>query len=146
MRRAIAAALLASTMLAGLAAPAWAAGGGGHGGSEEGGGEISGRTMDAPYIAVPVVRDGRLRNYLFVSIRIDVSPGVDLWSTREKAHFVRDALVRVSHQSQLANPENDNELNEELALQVYRDAIVEVLGERAVGGVSILSYNSSIGR
>src|SRR6185436_12785034 len=72
MKRAIAAALIASTLLAGLsnaratehgkaAEPA------GHG--ENGGGDVS-RTMDAPFLAVPVIRDGQLVNYLFVSIRV----------------------------------------------------------------------------
>lgn len=147
MKRAIAAALIASTLLAGLsnaratehgkaAEPA------GHG--ENGGGDVS-RTMDAPFLAVPVIRDGQLVNYLFVSIRVQISPHVDLWRTRERAQFLRDALVRASHATTLADPSDNNALNQALAIQVYRAAAVQTLGAQAVAGVTIVSTYSSLG-
>ncbi|MGE0047281.1 MAG: hypothetical protein AB7J28_13950 [Hyphomonadaceae bacterium] len=135
MRRAIAAALIASTMLAGLSAanaqPAANA-------EAE-----SARTMDAPYIAVPVVRQGRLVNYLFVSVRVDIAPGVDLWRTRERAHFLRDALVRAAHQGQLAHATRDDQLNQPAAIAAFRTAAQSALGARAVRGVAIVSVQSS---
>jgi hypothetical protein len=141
--RAIAAAMLASTLLAGLANAA------GHEESanakEEEGEQLSSRSMDAPYLAVPVVRDGRLVNYLFVSIRIQISPNVDLWQTRERAQFLRDALVRASHANNLADPNDNNALNETRAIEVYRAAAVQALGDRAVVGVSIVATYSSQG-
>ncbi len=84
-------------------------------GKAEEGAATSSRSMDAPYLAVPVVRDGRLVNYLFVSIRIEIAPAVDLWRTRERAQFLRDALVRASHANDLADPHDNNALNEALA-------------------------------
>ena len=114
--------------------------------AEEGGGEQhSARSMDAPYLAVPVVRDGQLVNYLFVSMRIEIAQGVDLWETRERAHFLRDALVRASHANDLAAPNDNNALNEARAIEVYRAAAVQALGERAVAGVSIVATYSSQG-
>jgi hypothetical protein len=141
--RAIAAAMLASTLLAGLAN---ASGPSEKAKEEEAGGEqLSSRSMDAPYLAVPVVREGQLVNYLFVSIRIEIAAGVDLWQTRERAHYLRDALVRASHGTDLADPEDNNALNEARALEVYRAAAVQALGERAVSGVSIVATYSSQG-
>ncbi|UPT64761.1 MAG: hypothetical protein M0D54_09835 [Hyphomonadaceae bacterium JAD_PAG50586_4] len=101
--------------------------------------------MDAPYLAVPVMRDGVLVNYLFVSIRIEIAQGVDLWQTREKAHFLRDALVRASHANDLSDPQNNNALNEARAIQVYRAAAAQALGAQAVAGVSIVATYSSQG-
>ena len=101
--------------------------------------------MDAPYLAVPVLRDGQLVNYLFVSIRIQISPHVDLWRTRERAQFLRDALVRASHATALADPNDNNALNQALAIQVYRAAAVQTLGAQAVAGVTIISTYSSLG-
>ena len=146
IKRAMAAALLASTLMAGLAA-ARAEDHGGAAAKEKGGqpGEDASRSMDAPYLAVPVVRDGRLVNYLFVSLRIQISPHVDLWRTREKAQFLRDALVRASHANQLSDPNDPNKLNETLALQVYRAAAVQSLGAQAVSGLSVVSVYSSLG-
>lgn len=147
LARAMAAALVASTLLAGLANAS--GGGGGSTGKEKGAeGEeaaASSRSMDAPYLAVPVVRDGQLVNYLFVSIRIEIAPGVDLWRTRERAHFLRDALVRASHANDLSDPADNNALNDARAIAVYRAAAVEALGAQAVGGVSIVATYSSQG-
>lgn len=143
--RAVAAAMIASTLLAGLAnasGPKTKAKG--EEAAEEGGASSS-RSMDAPYLAVPVVRNGVLVNYLFVSLRIEIAQGVDLWRTREQAHFVRDALVRASHSTDLADPNDNNVLNEARALQVYRAATIQVLGERAVGPITIVATYSSQG-
>lgn len=145
LARAMAAALIASTLLAGLAN----ASGGSSTGKEKGGeGEeaaASSRSMDAPYLAVPVVRNGQLVNYLFVSIRIEIAPGVDLWRTRERAHFLRDALVRASHANDLSDPEDNNALNDARAIAVYHAAAVEALGAQAVGAISIVATYSSQG-
>jgi hypothetical protein len=146
--RAIAAAMVASTLLAGLANAS--GGGGGHekekAKSEEGADPTTtARSMDAPYLAVPVVRDGHLVNYLFVSLRIEIAQGVDLWQTRERAHFLRDALVRASHSHDLADPEDNNALNEARAIQVYRAAAIQALGAEAIGAVTIVATYSSQG-
>lgn len=145
MKRAIIAAMIASTLMAGLAAANPPAPKGGHGGGGSDEAAASGRSMDAPYLAVPVVRDGRLMNYLFVSVRFEIAPSVDLWRTREQAQFLRDALVRAAHANQLASATNPNQLDEARAIQVFRTAAVQVLGERAVGRVSIVSSYSSVG-
>jgi hypothetical protein len=148
MKRAIAAALIASTLLAGLSAaraeehPKAGAPASGHGQNNA---TDASRSMDAPYLAVPVVRNGRLVNYLFVSLRIQISPRVDLWRTRERAQFLRDALVRASHATDLADPNNNNLLNQQLALQVYRQAAIQTLGAQAVAGIAIVSTYSSLG-
>ncbi|MDX2237258.1 MAG: hypothetical protein NW203_06810 [Hyphomonadaceae bacterium] len=136
MRRAIAAALIASTLLAGLSAaraqPAAA----------EADADAA-RSMDAAYIAVPVVRDGRLVNYIFVSLRVDIAPGVDLWRTREKAHFLRDALVRAAHRTPMVSAADDDALDRPVALAAFRAAAQEALGARAVRGLSIVEVQSS---
>jgi hypothetical protein len=144
MKRAIAMALIASTLLGGLAVARAEEHGGGAAEPHAQGGDVT-RTMDAQYLAVPVVRDGRLVNYLFVSIRIQIAPGVDLWRTREKAQFLRDALVRASHANALADPNDANALNQTLAIQVYRQAAAQTLGAQAVAGVTIVSTYSSLG-
>jgi len=143
--RAVAAAFIASTLMAGLASASGGSSEGKEKGEEGAEAGASSRSMDAPYLAVPVVRDGQLVNYLFVSIRIEIAPGVDLWQTRERAHFLRDALVRASHANDLANPTDNNALNEARAIEVYRAAAVQALGAPAIGGVSIVATYSSQG-
>lgn len=142
--RAIAAAMIASTLLAGLANASGPSKAKEKGEAEEGA-QTSARSMDAPYLAVPVVRNGNLVNYLFVSIRIEIAQGVDLWRTRERAHFLRDALVRASHSNDLVDPNDSNALNEARALEVYRAAAIQALGENAVGPITIVATYSSQG-
>lgn len=136
MKRAIAAALVASTLLSGLAAQR------AHAQPHAENTDVA-RSMDAAYIAVPVVRDGVLVNYLFVSLRVDISPSVDLWRTRERAHFLRDALVRAAHRASLADPHADDRLNTPLALATFRTAAAEALGAAAVRNLTITSCYSS---
>ena len=136
IRRAAAAALIASTLLSGLSVAR---------AQPQGGGEAAdvARTMDAPFIAVPVVRNGRLVNYVFVSLRVDIAPGVDIWRTREKAHFLRDALVRAAHRTPLADPTNDDAINRPAALASFRAAAEQALGARAVRNITIVHTQSS---
>jgi hypothetical protein len=143
--RAIAAAMVASTLLAGLANASGPSAKVKAKGEAESGEQMSSRSMDAPYLAVPVVREGELVNYLFVSLRIEINQGVDLWRTREQAHFLRDVLVRASHGADLADPNDSNALNEARAIEVYRAAAIQALGERAVGAITIVSTYSSLG-
>lgn len=143
--RAIAAAMIASTLLAGLANASGSPAKAKEKGEAEEGAQTSARSMDAPYLAVPVVRNGQLVNYLFVSIRIEIAQGVDLWRTREKAHFLRDYLVRASHANDLVDPSDSNALNEVRALEVYRAAAIQALGENAVGPITIVATYSSQG-
>lgn len=143
--RAIAAAMIASTLLAGLANASGPPAKGKAKGEAEEGEQLSSRSMDAPYLAVPVVRDGQLVNYLFVSIRIEIAGSVDLWRTRERAHFLRDALVRASHALDLVDPNDSNALNEARAIEVYRAAAIQALGENAVGPITIVATYSSQG-
>ena len=142
MKRAIAMALIASTLLAGHSVAFASEAAKGHDNQTDPG---AARSMDAPYLAVPVVRNGQLVNYLFVSIRIEISPGVDLWRTREKAQFVRDALVRAAHSTQLADANDPNLLDQAHAIEVFRATAIQVLGAQAVGRVSIISSYSSRG-
>lgn len=149
--QAVVGALIASTLLAGLAvssasgAAPKAKDKGASSKGESANPELSSRSMDAPYLAVPVVRDGFLANYLFVSVRVEIASGVDLWRTREQAHILRDALVRASHAEDLSNPNDPNAINESHAIEVYRAAAIAALGERAVGPVTIVATYSSQG-
>ena len=74
-----------------------------------------------------------------------IAQGVDLWRTREKAHFLRDALVRASHANDLVDHNDSNVLNEARALEVYRAAAMQALGENAVGPITIVATYSSQG-
>ena len=58
-----------------------------------------GQYIDLSPIALPIVLDHRLINYVFVQVRINLSPSADAPRLREKEPWFRDALVRAAHRT-----------------------------------------------
>ena len=59
-------------------------------------------------VALPIVVDGRLANYIFVTVKVVLTPSADSLSLRDKEPYFRDALVRAAHRTPfvLANDYN----------------------------------------
>lgn len=111
----------------------------------------SARGMEVPSVPAPVFGDGKLYNYFFLNVRIEIAEGQDLVRTRERVHFVRDALIRALHKTSVAKPTTLDVLQEDVALAVIRAAAEEALGKKAVSGVEIVfaeplhrSYNAPL--
>jgi hypothetical protein len=50
-------------------------------------------------LGLPVIEGGRLRNYVFVSLRLELGAGKTIEQMRPKEAFFRDALVRAAHKT-----------------------------------------------
>lgn len=61
--------------------------------------EAAGQYIDLSPIALPIVLDNRLINYVFVHVRINLSPAADAPRLREREPWFRDALVRAGHRT-----------------------------------------------
>lgn len=61
--------------------------------------ESGGQYVDLSPVALPIVLDNRLINYVFVQVRINLSPSADAPKIREKEPWFRDALVRAGHRT-----------------------------------------------
>lgn len=57
------------------------------------------QTIALEAVALPVIVDGRLINYVFVSIRLDLTPRADGAAVRAKEQYLRDDLVRTGHRT-----------------------------------------------
>ncbi|HKR89212.1 MAG TPA: hypothetical protein VJS38_13660 [Phenylobacterium sp.] len=80
--------LLAALPILSLAAsPAVAA-------EEKAGAKQVGQYVDLQPVALPVVIDGQLVNYVFVSVRLNLASGADTSRWRAMEPYFRDALVR----------------------------------------------------
>lgn len=102
-------------------------------------GEVVGpRVIETPGLAVPVRRDDDLIGYVFVAIRTVLTANVDVWVTRERNHFLRDAYVRACFRQRLVDPARPTEMLQPLADNTFRAAAAEVLGARAVQSVSVI--------
>ena len=54
-------------------------------------------TVQLAPVAMPIVVDGRLVNYVFVTVKLTLAKGVEGAVVRDKEAFFRDALVRAGH-------------------------------------------------
>jgi len=90
-------------IVAALAAPAAAAVTSAQAG-EGGQPKVVGQYVDLAPVGLPVVDGGKLRNYVFVSVRLMLSSRVDPNKLREKEPYFRDALVRASHRRPFTVP------------------------------------------
>ncbi|MEP7211045.1 MAG: hypothetical protein ABI740_09435, partial [Alphaproteobacteria bacterium] len=106
------------------------------------------RSVELGGLAFPVFqKDGKLRGYLFVNARMLVGPGKDPWKYREKAHFIRDAVIRSAHRTSFNLDGDFNKLDEKLAARECLKAANEIIGEpNALVSMTFTQIASQIGR
>jgi hypothetical protein len=105
------------------------------------------RSVELSGLVFPVFdEDGRLLNYLFVNSRMLVGPGLDTWRYRERAHFIRDAVIRAAHRTSFAVDGEPGKLDEEKAQAESLKAANEALGEPgAMVGMTFTQIASQAG-
>ncbi|KQW83729.1 hypothetical protein [Brevundimonas sp. Root1279] len=79
--------------------PAAAAAGPALASSKSGGGSTAAPAFNMSGVGLPVISGGRVRNYVFVSLRLHLGGHATPESMRLKDAFLRDALVRAAHRS-----------------------------------------------
>jgi hypothetical protein len=89
------------------------------------------RSLDMGGLVFPIFDENRkLKNYLFVSARLEAGPGKDIWKYREQQHFIRDAIVLASHRTSFNIAGDFKKLDEKLASAECLKAANEALGEK----------------
>ena len=98
-----------------------------------------GQYVDLQPVALPVVVDGRLVNYVFVYVRINLTGGADVIRLRTREPFFRDALVREGHRTPFVIPGDWQRLDQaKLTATLFRDAEA-IAGPGAVASVVVTS-------
>jgi hypothetical protein len=101
-------------------------------------GKQAGQYVDLAPVGMPIVVSGRLVNYVFVYIRINLAPGADTPHWRDKEPYFRDALVRLGHRTPFTWPADYTRLDEgRLKAALYR-AAVAITGPGVVTSVEVL--------
>jgi len=62
--------------------------------------------VDLAPVALPIVVEGQLINYVFVTTRLQLTASADAAKVRAKEPFFRDALVRAAHREPFTNPKD----------------------------------------
>lgn len=98
-----------------------------------------GQYIDLSPVALPVVVDNKLINYVFVSTRVNLIASADAMKMREKEPFLRDALVRAGHRTPFTQADDYTRIDEgKLKAALTRDAKT-ILGARNVTFVAVTS-------
>jgi flagellar basal body-associated protein FliL len=90
-------------------------------------------------VALPVVVNNKVVNYVFVNVRIDLNQGADASKLREREPYFRDALVRAAHRTPFTLQGDYTKIDEaKLKAAVARDAAA-IAGPTAIRAVQITS-------
>jgi hypothetical protein len=88
-------------------------------------------------VGLPIVVEGHVVNYVFVTVVVDLTPSADVIAIREKEPAFRDALVRDAHRTPFVIPGDYNHLDKDkLKAAMFRDAQA-IAGARAIKGIEV---------
>jgi hypothetical protein len=99
----------------------------------------SGQYVDLAAMALPVVDAGRIKNYVFVAIRLELSPKADSTRWRTKEPYFRDALIRAAHRRPFSVPGDWTRVDETALRATALAEAVKIAGPGVVTRVTILS-------
>lgn len=79
------------------------------GGAQAGGGKADAKPSGLDHLelaptGLPVIVNGKIKNYVFVQVRLLPAPGAELIKLRVKEPYYRDALVRAAHRAPFNSP------------------------------------------
>jgi hypothetical protein len=121
--------LLTAAAVLGLAPPAHA------------GGEEETASVAIAGVGLPVIAGGRVRNYVFVSLRLHLARGADAAAIRNKDAFFRDALVRAAHRTPFTLADDWTRLDARAMSASLLQASARIAGARQVTRVEIVAQS-----
>jgi hypothetical protein len=95
--------------------------------------------VDLSPVAVPIIAGGRIHNYVFVSLRLDLAAGIDAKTWRDKEPFFRDALVRIAHRTSFGLPGDWSKIDQPALKRVMAVEVQKIAGAGVVTAVEITS-------
>ena len=98
----------------------------------------AGQYVDLSPVALPIIVDGRLVNYVFVYIRIDLRPSVDALKMRDREPDFRDALVRLGHRTPFVLKTDYSKLDEPRLKAAFLQAATAIAGPGAIASIEIM--------
>lgn len=101
--------------------------------------EESGQYVAVSPVGLPVVVDGKVINYVFVTVRIDLAPSANAAKLREREPYFRDALVRAGNRTPFTLSSDYTKIDESrLVAAMTRDAAA-IAGAGMIKGVKVVS-------
>jgi hypothetical protein len=98
----------------------------------------AGQYVDLAPVALPIVVDNRLVNYVFVDIRINLTGSADLAKLRDKEPYFRDALVRAGHRTPFTRYDDYTRLDEGKLKAALYAAATAIGGPGTIASIEIM--------
>jgi hypothetical protein len=98
----------------------------------------AGQYVDLAPVALPVMAGRKLVNYVFVYLRINLTPGADLARWRDREPYFRDALVKLAHRTPFGLPTDYAKLDEARLKAALFQAASEITGPGQVASIEIM--------
>jgi hypothetical protein len=94
-------------------------------------------TVKLQPIAIPIIVDGRLLNYIFVNMTLKMAPAVPVTAMEGQEPLLRDAIVKAAHRTPFTASDTYVEVDAvKLKAVVMREAVT-LLGKGKVASVEI---------
>ena len=98
-----------------------------------------GQYVDISPVAIPVIWNGRLINYVFTYVRVNLAPNADAIGTRTKEPYFRDALVRLAHRTPFTRLDDFTKIDEGKLKAALMPAVSAIAGPKVVANVAVTS-------
>jgi hypothetical protein len=98
-----------------------------------------GATVNISGVGLPVIAEGRLRNYVFVSMRLHLGGSATVESMRGKEAYLRDALVRAGHRTPFIVPNDWTRIDTNLMSASLMRSAATIVGRGSISRVEIIS-------
>ncbi|HRD45590.1 MAG TPA: hypothetical protein PLF78_03805 [Caulobacter sp.] len=90
-------------------------------------------------IALPIAAEGRLINYIFVQLRLTLTPTADAAALRAKEPWFRDAIVRAGHRAPFTLATDYTKIDERRLVATLLQEARAIVGPGKVAGAQLLS-------
>lgn len=101
-------------------------------------------SVDLFPVALPVVSDGKVVNYIFVSVRLQLANSVDPSAFREKEPYFRDALVRAGNRTPFSKPHDYVHVDEAALKAALMRAAASLARPGEVTRIDVLSQTPKL--
>jgi len=95
--------------------------------------------VDLAPVALPVVVNGKVINYIFVGVRLDLASSANMVKLRDREPYFRDALIRAAHRTPFTDKADYTRIDEAaLKAAILRDS-AKLAGPGAIKSVTIMN-------
>jgi hypothetical protein len=96
------------------------------------------RYVDLATVGLPIVWQGRLVNYVFASVRVNLTPAADPIALTAKEPVFRDALIRAAHRTPFTVASDFTRIDEAALRRAMTAEAGRIAGAKAIAGVQVL--------